>query len=91
MPKSVVSVLVYQIDGSKLVTPQTQGLPVEEITRRGVFPTRQGSTWARVEGTVDEDIYKIVSAGIEVKNGRRGYKTYYTNKSVADIIADINA
>lgn len=91
MAKSVVSILCYQTDGNKLSTPQTIGLPVAEITRRGVFPTRQGSTWARVEDTVDVSIYKFISAGIQVKNGRRGYKTYYTNKSVADIISDINA
>jgi hypothetical protein len=91
MPKAVISVLVYQIDGGKLPTPQTMGLPVEEITRRGVFPTREGTTWKRLEETVDESIYRIVRSGIQVKNGRRGYKTYYAIRSVADIIADINA
>lgn len=90
MPKSVVSILVYQIDGSKLVTPQTMGLPVAEITRRGVFPTRVAGTWRRLEDTVDESIYRVVSTGIQVKNGRRGYKTYYAVRSVAEIVTDIN-
>lgn len=91
MAKTVVNVLVYQIDGEKLTGVQTLGLPTSEITRRGIFPTRQGSTWKRVEATVDESIYKAVASGIQVKNGRHGYKTYYTNKSVADIVTDINA
>lgn len=90
MAKTVVNVLVYQIDGEKLGAAQTFGLPTSEITRRGIFPTRVGTTWARTGNTVDASIYKFISAGVQVKNGRHGYKTYYTNKTVADLVTDIN-
>jgi hypothetical protein len=91
MSKAVVSVLVYQVDGNKMSTPQTFGLPVAEITKSGLFPTRQAGTWKRLESTVDESIYRVVSTGVQVKNGRHGYKTYYTTASVAALVADINA
>jgi hypothetical protein len=89
MAKDVVSLLIYQIDGNKLKTAQVFGIPVAQINRV-MRPTRIGSTWARTEKTVDESIYKFISAGVPVKNGRQGFKTYYTNKTIADIISDIN-
>jgi len=89
MAKDVVSILVYQIDGNKLKTPSVFGVPVAQINRV-MRPTRIGNTWARAEQTVDASIYKFISAAVPVKNGREGFKTYYTNKTVADIITDIN-
>lgn len=90
MAKDVVSLLVYQIDGNKLKTPGIFGIPVAHINKV-MRPTRIGNTWARTEQTVDKSIYKFISAGVPVKNGRQGFKTYYTNKTIADIITDINS
>ena len=90
MPKDVISLLVYQIDGNKLQSPGTFGIPVKNIVGP-VRPTRVGSTWKKADSNVDNSIYKFISAGVPVRNnGYRGMKMMYTNKTVADIIADIN-
>jgi len=89
MSKAITAVNVYQIDGEKLGTPQIMGIPVSEITRMGVYPTRNGNV--KLTATVAPSIYKLVNAAIDVKNGRHGFRTLYVNQTVAAIIADINA
>lgn len=87
----VISVNVYQINGSKLASPQVFGFPVLSLTRSGVFPTRAQAGSTQYDQTVDSSIRSTVYSGIQVRNGRHGYKTYYTDSKVAAIIAAANA
>lgn len=87
----IVSVNVYQINGSKLASPQVFGFPVLSLTRSGVFPTRaQSGALNQYDQTVDSSIRSTVYSGIQVRNGRHGYKTYYTDAKVAAIITAAN-
>jgi hypothetical protein len=86
----IVSVNVYQIDGGKLASPQVFGFPVLSITRNGVFPTRAQAGSTQFDQTVEPSIQSKVYSGIQVRNGRHGFKTYYTDAKVAAIITAAN-
>lgn len=93
MAKNVISVLVYQVGNNKLGTPQVEGIPVSSI--RGVITPLSPAPNGNKAGATGQGVfpgleYKVYAA-IPMKNpSNAGITDYFTNKSVADIISDIN-
>jgi len=91
MAKQVISLLVYQVGQQKLTTPQTFGVATSQI-RPVITPlsptgNQAGNTGANLDPSLRYRAYAAVSL---ITPSGAGQIDYFTNKSVADIIADIN-